>query len=156
LHSRSHPGAAGLLPAVRPRKSPARCSSRYASGGVPPRPLGGTEMKAPSTLFVYLSASSLALAVVTTQGQSQPHDPPTEALTGFDNLTNGFVSQEQFDLARAAFEQRDGIGQGLGPVYNAQSCAECHQSPVTGAISQITELRAGHYDAASNTFTDHP
>ena len=113
-------------------------------------------MKAPSTLFVYLSASSLALAVVTMQGQSQPHDPPTEALTGFDNLTNGFITQGQFEVARAAFEERDTIGRGLGPVYNAQSCAECHQSPVTGAISQITELRAGHYDGASDTFTDHP
>ena len=113
-------------------------------------------MKAPSTVVVYLSASCLALAVVTTQGQSQPHTPPTEALAGFDNQTNGFVGQDQFEIARAAFEERDGIGQGLGPVYNAQSCAECHESPVTGAISQITELRAGHYDAASDTFTDHP
>ena len=113
-------------------------------------------MKAPTTLVVYLSASCLALAVVTTQGQSQPHPPPAEALAGFDNQTNGFVGQDQFVIARAAFEQRDGIGEGLGPVYNAQSCAECHQTPVTGAISQITELRAGHYDAPSDTFTDHP
>ena len=35
---------------------------------------------------------------------------------------------------------------GLGPVYNAQSCAECHQNPVSGGISQISELRAGHFD----------
>ena len=66
------------------------------------------------------------------------------------------MTQAQFDIARETFEERDGIGEGLGPVYNAQSCAECHQSPVTGAISQITELRAGHYDARSDTFTDHP
>jgi CxxC motif-containing protein (DUF1111 family) len=74
----------------------------------------------------------------------------TEAPTGFDNLTNGFESQAQMDADRVTFEERDDIGKGLGPVYNAQSCAECHQNPVTGAISQITELRAGHNDANGN------
>jgi CxxC motif-containing protein (DUF1111 family) len=39
-------------------------------------------------------------------------------------------------------------------VYNAQSCRECHQNPVTGAISQITELRAGH--TVDKTFVDAP
>jgi CxxC motif-containing protein (DUF1111 family) len=70
----------------------------------------------------------------------------SEAPAGFDNLTNGLVSQSQFDSDRAVFEEREGFDDGLGPVYNAQSCAECHQSPVTGATSQITELRAGHFD----------
>ena len=32
-------------------------------------------------------------------------------------------------------------GDGLGPLYNAQACVACHQNPVTGAVSQITELR---------------
>src|SRR5213593_1657935 len=79
----------------------------------------------------------------------------TEAPAGFDNLTNGFVPQAQFDAARATFEERDTIADGLGPVYNAQSCAECHQNPVTGAGSQLSELRAGHQDAAGN-FVDAP
>ena len=39
------------------------------------------------------------------------------------------------------------VPDGLGPVYNAQSCRECHQTPVTGAASQVTELRVGHLDA---------
>ena len=49
----------------------------------------------------------------------------------------------------------DEISDGLGPVYNAQSCRECHQNPVTGGISQISELRAGH-SAADGTFVDAP
>jgi CxxC motif-containing protein (DUF1111 family) len=69
-----------------------------------------------------------------------------EAPAGYDNLTNGFEPQTQFDLDRTVFEERDGIEEGLGPVYNAQSCAECHQSPVTGASSQVTELRVGRMD----------
>ena len=91
---------------------------------------------------------SLTLAVHTQSGA-------TEAPTGYDNLTNGFLSQLDFDAARVTFEERDTIDGGLGPVYNAQSCAECHQNPTTGAISQISELRAGHNDVFGN-FVDAP
>src|SRR5258708_31916271 len=48
------------------------------------------------------------------------------------------------DLAK--FEEVEAIKDGLGPVYNAQSCRECHQNPVSGGSSQITELRVGHLD----------
>jgi CxxC motif-containing protein (DUF1111 family) len=70
----------------------------------------------------------------------------TEAPTGMDTLTNGMVTQAVHDGDRDTFEERDDVRKGLGPVYNAQSCAECHQNPVTGGISQISELRAGHFD----------
>jgi CxxC motif-containing protein (DUF1111 family) len=79
----------------------------------------------------------------------------TEAPAGFDNLTNGFTTQTQMDLDRANFDDREQIADGLGPIYNAQACAECHQSPVSGATSQITELRAGTEDASGN-FTNPP
>src|SRR5258706_14494668 len=75
---------------------------------------------------------------------------PTEAPAGFDGGTNGFIDQAQMDADRATFEERDDVSKGLGPVYNAQSCAECHQNPVTGGISQISELRAGHQDSSGN------
>lgn len=80
---------------------------------------------------------------------------PTEAPTGFDDKTNELVKQAQHDIDRETFEVRDFIKDGLGPVYNAQSCAECHQNPVTGAVSQITELRAGHLDPFGQ-FVDAP
>ncbi|MGH8710976.1 MAG: hypothetical protein ACREVA_06640 [Burkholderiales bacterium] len=47
------------------------------------------------------------------------------------------VDQEKFD----EFET---VKDGLGPLYNAQSCSECHQDPKSGGASQITELRVGH------------
>jgi cytochrome c553 len=78
----------------------------------------------------------------------------TEAPAGFDNLTNGFTTQAQFDADRAKFEEVEQIVDGLGPVYNATACVACHQNPVTGAISQITELCAGHFDGFN--FIDHP
>jgi CxxC motif-containing protein (DUF1111 family) len=69
-----------------------------------------------------------------------------EAPTGFDNLSNGFVDQGTFQGDLAKFEQVEAIADGLGPLYNAQSCRECHQNPVSGGASQITELRVGHRD----------
>ena len=72
----------------------------------------------------------------------------TEAPTGFDNLTNGFVDQATFDTARGIFEEREDIDEGLGPLYNADSCGACHGNSVTGGISQITELRAGHFNGS--------
>jgi len=78
----------------------------------------------------------------------------TEAPTGYDNQTNGFASPTDFASALGTFEEVDDIAKGLGPVYNAQSCRECHQNPVTGAASQISEFRAGHFNGIS--FVDHP
>jgi CxxC motif-containing protein (DUF1111 family) len=66
-----------------------------------------------------------------------------EAPTGFDNLTNGFENQTHFDVDRGQFETLEQLADGLGPVYNAQGCSECHQNPVSGSSSQINELRAG-------------
>jgi CxxC motif-containing protein (DUF1111 family) len=79
----------------------------------------------------------------------------TEAPAGFDNLTNGFESQAQFDLDRANFDSVEDEGDGLGPIYNAQACRECHQNPVSGATSQVTELRVGRTDGFGN-FVDRP
>jgi CxxC motif-containing protein (DUF1111 family) len=70
--------------------------------------------------------------------------PPAEVLSGFDNLTNGFVMQAEFDATKTVFEEVETIADGLGPTYNAQSCRECHQNVVTGGASQITEQRTGH------------
>jgi CxxC motif-containing protein (DUF1111 family) len=79
---------------------------------------------------------------------------PPEAPAGFDNLSNGMVTDAVHDADRDVFAEQETIEDGLGPVYNAQSCGECHQNPVTGGISQITELRAGHFNGI--TFVDHP
>jgi len=78
----------------------------------------------------------------------------TEAPTGFDNLTNGFTNQTTFDVNREIFEEVETDEDGVGPVFNARSCGVCHDHPVTGAISQITELRAGHFNGS--IFIDHP
>jgi len=102
-----------------------------------------------------LRLSLLGVAVAAFVLPAAFSDAPAEAPTGFDGQTNGFITQADFDADRSRFEDREEITpKGLGPVYNAQSCAECHQNPVTGAISQVTEVRAGHFDGVN--FIDHP
>ena len=70
-----------------------------------------------------------------------------EAPTGFDNKSNGVVDDATHQTDQMTFEEVEQLKDGLGPLYNAQSCRECHQSPVSGAASQVTELRVGHQDA---------
>ena len=69
---------------------------------------------------------------------------PQEAPTGFDNKSNGLVDDTTHQADQAKFEEIEQLADGLGPLYNAQSCRECHQNPVSGAASQTSELRVGH------------
>jgi CxxC motif-containing protein (DUF1111 family) len=103
-------------------------------------------------LLQVLALSLFAAALALPMWMSRPVEgqAATEAPAGFDTLTNNMVTQAVHDADRAVFEERDDVVKGLGPTYNAQSCAECHQNPVTGGISQISELRAGHNDGAGN------
>src|SRR5256712_10978053 len=105
-----------------------------------------------SLLFLAATAGFIGTFTYAVEGQSGP----TEAPAAFDNLTNGFISQPDFDAAFLKFVEQEGVDEGLGPVYNAQSCGECHQNPVTGAISQISELRAGHIDSLTGHFVEPP
>jgi len=68
----------------------------------------------------------------------------TEAPTGFDNKSNGVADDASHEADQMRFEEVELVSDGLGPLYNAQSCRECHQSPVSGAASQVAELRVGH------------
>jgi len=111
-----------------------------------------------TVLFVPLSISIALLA----------QQAATEAPTGFDtptlsdnpgsqSVSNGIVQPpgDTFALDQSQFERKHSpsgpVGAlGLGPVYNATACSDCHQNVVTGAGSQFTELRAGHLDANGN------
>src|ERR1700674_2625961 len=68
----------------------------------------------------------------------------TEAPTGFDNKSNGVVDDETHQADQKIFDETEAVADGLGPLYNAQSCRECHQNPTSGGSSQVMELRVGH------------
>src|SRR6266496_1475386 len=97
---------------------------------------------------------AVALALPMWMSRAVEGQGASEAPTGFDTLTNDstgtFANQTTHDADRETFEERDDVTKGLGPMYNAQSCAECHNNPVTGGISQVSELRAGHNDGNGN------
>ena len=87
-------------------------------------------------LFIVAAALTLALVSANTQFPDAP--------TGFDNKANGIVDDGTHQADQMKFDEVEQLSDGLGPLYNAQSCRECHQSPVSGAASQVTELRVGH------------
>src|ERR1700737_1562255 len=68
----------------------------------------------------------------------------SETPTGFGNSGTAVVDDRAHQSDLAKFEEFETISDGLGPLFNAQSCRECHQSPVTGGVSQVKELRVGH------------
>jgi CxxC motif-containing protein (DUF1111 family) len=108
--------------------------------------------------------SCLFLAAVTAIGVfGLAQDSPTEAPAGFDTPTlaqnpgsqsksNGITEPagDTYALDQQIYETTHDATTGLGPVYNARACAECHQNPVSGGASQFTELRVGHLDANGN------
>ena len=88
---------------------------------------------------------------------------PTEAPSGFTTppltqspppttVSNGLQepSGDTFLADQMEFERVHDPATGLGPLFNATACAQCHQNNVTGSASQITEVRVGHLDANGN------
>ena len=99
------------------------------------------------------SLTSVALGILTAALAlgAQSVGGPTEAPTGFDNQTNGATFVEQpdfnFDEALETFSEVEEPDEGLGPVFNNTSCVGCHLSGgAVGGSSQVTVLRAGHYE----------
>jgi len=72
----------------------------------------------------------------------------TEAPTGLDMRTNGLVPQEKFDEAAKEFGAVETPAEGLGPLFNGNSCADCHRAPFGGFGSTI-EINAGHNEKRS-------
>ena len=114
--------------------------------------------------MVFCAVAAVAVFGVLTTVFSQT---ATEAVAGFSTPTgcpttnippgittcqnNGFnPSVGTFADNQETFEEQEDLTAGLGPVYNDKSCTNCHQNPVTGGVSQISELRVGHTDASGN------
>ena len=71
---------------------------------------------------------------------------------GLQSVSNGIAEPpgDTFALDQAQFELRHDPSTGLGPVFNATACVDCHNNGVTGSASQFTEQRVGHKDANGN------
>jgi CxxC motif-containing protein (DUF1111 family) len=108
-----------------------------------------------------LASAVAGLILLGMRGRSgMPNGVTSEAPTGFDNVTIETATDpnnQQHAKDREVFDEVEAITpDGLGPVYNAQSCRECHQNggpnpvsglaveAVSGGATQVMELRVGH------------
>jgi CxxC motif-containing protein (DUF1111 family) len=112
----------------------------------------------------------------------------TEAPAGFDGESNGFAeefcaNQDELvnspnspmipddecnlEAAEEEFIGPEGVLDGLGPIFNAAGCGECHTAnpmfdpnnfdrKLTGASSEISERRAAFWDSRRGNYRDHP
>src|SRR3984893_4103194 len=129
-----------------------RCTNlicRAAKTGIDFRKVSRRERAMKNVMGVALFGLTLLLIACSTNPRavptaSTPHSQLaphlSEAPTGFDNKSNAVVDDLTHSADQANFEQFEAMSDGLGPLFNAQSCRECHQSPVTGGVSQVTEL----------------
>jgi CxxC motif-containing protein (DUF1111 family) len=128
------------------------------------------------SLVAVWSVPVMFLTLGSTPAQAQAQSGPREAPTGFDGLSNGFAEEFcanqrsltnspnspeipavecSFLTAIGEFTGPEGSADGLGPIFNAAGCGECHiANQVLGATSQITEKRAGRF--LNGVFTEHP
>ena len=111
----------------------------------------------------YISSAVLLLGTLAMVLAGIAQQAPSEAPTGFatptlvqnpgsQSVSNGIAEPpgDTYALDQRKFEEDHDASTGLGPVFNARACADCHQNPVSGGSSQFTEVRAGHMDANDN------
>lgn len=100
------------------------------------------------SLFALLSFSQRETETQVFQTRAIRTPVASEAPTGFDDQTNGFVTQEVFNAGMGAFNKHYIEREGLGPVFNQETCLRCHQFPTIGGSGLINVTRAGIFDGA--------
>src|SRR5262245_62299701 len=109
-------------------------------------------------LFTGRSHTLLATLPNSVAGTQTITDASTTDLNKLtDDMFNGFgtkgspidecvaapVPGRSFEDNKFIFNENEGVADGLGPVYNAPGCGNCHDTPDFGGQSQIRELRVG-------------
>ena len=66
-------------------------------------------------------------------------------IPGFGDPLAGLTPAQQsaFSSGRTEFNSAEEVDEGLGPVFNGRSCAECHNVPAAGGGSALVETRFG-------------
>jgi len=137
-------------------------------------------------IVAFVTVWATAFLFVVAMIDSARTDGPTEAPTGFDGASNGFAEEFcarqdelvnspnspmipddecNFEAAEEEFTGPESVADGVGPIFNAKGCGECHSSNpgfdpnnfervLVGGTSEIMERRAGFFDGM--LFRDHP
>jgi CxxC motif-containing protein (DUF1111 family) len=79
------------------------------------------------------------------------------AAAGFGQALPGLSPQdvELFVAGRDDFLEVEESDEGLGPLFNGLSCAQCHAVPALGGSGAVMEMRAGRLDGLGN-FVEPP
>jgi CxxC motif-containing protein (DUF1111 family) len=102
-------------------------------------------------LFVVLAANVSAQRLAGTGRQVQTPDPAAgEALAA---LTT--AQRADFAAGRGEFTEVEDVNDGLGPVFNERSCAECHNVPAAGGgsrrrVTRFARRTNGVFDALAS------
>ena len=98
------------------------------------------------------SVAALAASQALTEAPAGFDTPTLVVNPGSQSVSNGIAEPAGDSFARdqQVYETAHDVNSGLGHVFNARACVDCHQNPVSGAASQFTELRVGHKDANGN------
>ena len=89
-------------------------------------------------LLIAVIALSLLGISETIQAQFRARDPGVRGgSAGAGGAIEGLTAEEQglFAAGLEDFEEVDGVGEGLGPRFNLDSCLGCHAQPATGGTS---------------------
>ncbi len=81
------------------------------------------------------------VAVVGAAAQFSASDPGVRGgVAGAGGPLSGLTSSQLalFNIGRDDFEEVEGLGDGLGPRFNLDSCGGCHSQPATGGSSPAT------------------
>ena len=78
----------------------------------------------------------LCVAVAACQKPVKPGDP-------VPGLTKD--QRSSFDRGQVVFDSTFTPGSGLGPLFNADACGECHEDPVRGGVGDEVELHAAAF-----------
>ena len=107
-----------------------------------------------SLRLIVLASALASVCVVIGIAQASLEAPAAFTTPDFNNqqgaVSNGMTDNTTFAADEAVFMEVDDISNGLGPVFNARSCSDCHNSPNIGASSQVTEMCVGHRDGRGN------
>jgi CxxC motif-containing protein (DUF1111 family) len=90
-------------------------------------------------LFSMLIAASAFAQRGAPVRRPQPQPAPTPVIANAGDAIGGLTTSQAADFA-AGLEEFSGVetvADGLGPVFNGRSCAECHEVPVVGGGSSI-------------------
>jgi len=103
------------------------------------------------SLAVLLALLGVFVAVNSSGQRFQPQPPQ------FGDPLPGITAEEfeRFRVGLEDFLEVEDSEEGLGPIFNGRSCAECHNIPAIGGGGTITEIRAGRRNP-DGSFDDLP